>query len=131
MPVSAIAWLISALAVKTATSAYDLGGPCEDNAAHGPWDELEEAEAREDWPKVVELQKILVRQMCDYDRRWLDLADALLRVGRVDDALLIVGEVRGRGTELTDENIEQEKAWTSYVHSEEFKATPLGQSFAQ
>ena len=131
MPANAIVWLISSLATVSVKSAYDLGGPCIDNRAGGPWEELGRAEIKEDWPRVVELQKIFVRNMCENNYRWLNLVEALLRVGKLDDALLILGEVHGRGMDLTDENIRSQAALLSYVHSEEFKATPLGQAFAQ
>lgn len=85
-------------AVAADTSVYDLGGPCLGNDESGAdlddsvslYREVTRAAANRDWARAIELQKRMVRRMCDNAFRWFRLAEFHRQAGEDTAAINVV-----------------------------------------
>lgn len=121
------------LAFTLSASAYDLGGKCEPvfKATNDPWTELRAAEAAKDWQKVVRLKKVYVRNMCDNDHRWLDLANNLLKINKSNETTEILGDLHKKGYELKAENLKFFPELVKHINSKQFRESEAGQALTK
>ena len=80
------------------------------------------------WDRIVELEKLNVRQGCEIEYRWLELTDTLIEAGRLQEALKALEEADARGFDLNPALIEQ-KTVTEFMNAPMFKKSALGVRF--
>jgi hypothetical protein len=85
-------------------AAYDLGGPCAESSnpeqSRARIKSLREERTQKNWLKVIELQKIEVREMCDNQFRWFQLTEDLLMTGQPEEAIFVLEEMYNRNFEI-------------------------------
>ncbi len=120
-----------ALIVVPAASAqhYDLGGPCKDALIGSPsnFGDILKAQASGDWNRVVELERVNVREGCSNEFRWNQLAKALVLANRPTDATHVLEDMDERGLELNPSPGMLPPEVVKLVETPEFKSTPAGQ----
>ena len=111
---------------------YDLGGPCVDR--HNPLTTADvfKAQKNGDWPRAVDLQKLVVRDGCGIEARWYQLVTLLLKARREQEAVRVLEEMDARGFDLNPSSIGQHTISPitpeieKFMSSAPFKASPVG-----
>ncbi len=94
-------WLgLVVVGMVAAQERYDLGGICFPESGGGPFAEIARAEKSGDRDRVIELNKLSVRGMCDNAYRWEHLVRALVAGKREAEATRVVEEMDERGFDL-------------------------------
>ena len=112
---------------RAAQQYFDLGGPCSPVVYPHPSLEIVRAKKGGLWDRVIELEKRSVREGCDIEYRWRELANALVEVGRRTDALLVLTDMDSRGFDLRPSVIGREhEELKAFMETPLFKASALG-----
>jgi hypothetical protein len=106
---------------------YDLGGPCANVQGPGSFAEILAAKKSGDWNRIIESQKTFVRERCDIQYRWEELAQTLLDAHREPDAVKVLEEMDARGFEVNPALIDQTHPQLSkFMATASFRASPTG-----
>jgi hypothetical protein len=112
---------------------YDLGGPC--TSGQGDSSDLYQAHTAalidSNWPRVVELDRQILRNKCADNGRWATLADHLLYLGKLGEVMQILTELHRRGFEFGAPRQKYKRALKGFLSSAAFKLTRLGKALEE
>ncbi len=123
---AALAAVLLATPAFAAEHYYDLGGPCKE-AQPTRIKEIVDAQRTSNWNRLVDLQKLEVRDSCGNEFRWFELAKALLLAHRPAEAVQVLEEMDARDLDLNPSLVVRfHPEVKALMDDPAFKSTPAG-----